>query len=609
MQFVVQECVQLQPERKPMRPLARTALTRGTLTRHVLTRHALTRTALLLSGVIISACRTAPAGAPDRAGSYDVIIANGHIVDGTGAAWFAGDLAIRGTRIARIAPAGMLSTATARQRIDATGMVVAPGFIDIQGQSVGQLTAGDSRLVSTVTQGITTEILGEGETPAPQNDKTAPALLQFDSGFARIVRTFTGPHGFGRWLETMQQHGGSVNVGSFLGAGTIRAYAKGFAQGDPTPAELDTMREMTRRAMADGAYGVASALIYPPGNYATTNELVEIAKAMSPFGGVYITHMRSEGDELLPAIEEALRIGREGHVPVEIYHLKAAGKRNWPSMALAIAKIDSARAAGQDISADMYPYPAGATGLAACIPPWAAADGKLLDNMRNPEIRARAKRDMLTERMKGWENLCQLGTPEGVMVVGLTAPEDTKYEGMRLSQIAEQEHKDWVDALIDVTLREKGGAGQVNFMASEDNLALQLKQPWIKIGTDADGWDPDSAHGIMVHPRTYGNYPRILGHFVRDLHVIPLEDAVRKMTSAVADRLSIQDRGLLREGMYADVVVFDPATVADRATFEKPHQLSVGVLHVLVNGVEVVRDGKHTGAKPGMVLRGPGWRP
>jgi dihydroorotase/N-acyl-D-amino-acid deacylase len=572
----------------------------------------------LHGGLVVALCgcasahtaRTATGPTGVAAASYDVIIENGRIVDGTGNAWFYGDVGIRGDRIARVTPAGVLSGARAVKRIDARNLVVSPGFIDIQGQSVSQLTFGDSRLVSKVTQGVTTEILGEGNTPAPVNDnilKSTEASFTGPRGdsIRKVVSTFTGEHGFGRWLDAMQAHGMSVNAGSFLGAETIRVYAKGFAEGDPNAAELDTMRMVTRNAMRDGAFGVASALIYPPGNFATTDELIEIAKAMSPLGGVYITHMRSEGDRLLEALDEAMRIGKEGRVPVEIYHLKAAGVRNWPKMDDAIAKIEYARAYGQDVSADMYPYVAGGTGLAACTPPWATANDKLLDNLRDPDTRKRIVAEMHEERTS-WENLCNLATPKGVMVVGFTSPEMQKYEGKRIEEIATDMKKDWAEAVADMVLAEKGGPGIIVFLMSEENVATQLTLPWMKIGTDASGLDPDSARGL-AHPRAYGTFPRILGQFVRERRLMTLEDAVRKMTSAVADRLSLQGRGVLREGMYADIAIWDPVTIIDHATFIRPHQISEGVKHVFVNGVQVLDDGRHTGAKPGKVVRGPGW--
>jgi N-acyl-D-amino-acid deacylase len=567
---------------------------------------------LLLCAVCLVCVACAPRAAnppasSNSAGDYDVVLSNGHIIDGTGNPWFAGDIGIKGDRIVHVAPAGGLANSPATRRIDATGLVVAPGFIDIQGQSYAAFLAGDGRNVSKVTQGITTEILGEGTTPAPANARTLALVAANDTAAARLDSTFQGAHGFDRFLTAMARHGISENVGSFVGAATIRSYGKGADTGAATPAELDTMRAATRRAMQDGAFGLGSALIYPPGSYASTSELIAEAREMAPFHGVYITHMRSEGDHLLDGVAEAMRIGREGGVPVEIYHLKAAGPRNWSVMATVIARIDSARAAGQDVGADMYPYEAGATALDACLPPWSAAGDSTLINIANPATRARITTDLLATHTS-WESLCQLATPQGVMVVGLKAPEDKPYEGLRLAEIAAREHKSWPDALMDITTREKGHAAAEFFIAGEKNIEMQMQQPWIKFGTDADGADPDSMKG-MTHPRAFGDYPRILGHYVRERHVLGLEDAVRKMTSAVAERLSIPDRGILREGAYADVVVFDPATVIDHATYEKPAQLSSGIREVFVNGVEVVRDEKHTGAKPGRVVRGAGYEP
>jgi N-acyl-D-amino-acid deacylase len=420
------------------------------------------------------------------------------------------------------------------------------------------------------------------------------------------VREFTGARGFDAWLRAMEQRRASVNIGSFLGAGTVRAYAKGMAEGALSPAELDTARRVIRDAMLDGAFGIGTALIYPPGNYASTEELIEEAKAMARYGGVYITHMRSEGDRLLEAVDEALRIGREGGVPVEIYHLKAAGIRNWPKMRLVIAKIDSARAAGQDVTVDQYPYVAGSNNLSSCIPPWAHADGLLLDRLRDPATRARIKREMLDENAN-FESLCLGATPQGVEVIGFRVDSLKKYEGRRLPEIAQAWSKDWADALMDLTLAERNRLGQVIFVASDSNIAMQVKLPYMKFGTDAGAYDPDSAKGA-THPRAYGTYPRILGRFVREQKLLTLEDAIRKMTWATAERLSIRDRGQLKEGMFADVMIFDENAIIDRATYERPHQLSVGVLHVLVNGVPVVSDSRVTGALPGRIVRGPGYR-
>jgi N-acyl-D-amino-acid deacylase len=535
---------------------------------------------------------------------YDVVISNGRIVDGTGNAWFRGDIGIRGDRIAKIAAPGQLALAITKLRLDASRMVVAPGFIDIQGQSRGPLLNGDGRLISKLTQGITTEIMGEGSTNAPANGLTLAA--DTDEASRKQNARFATPHGFRDWLEAMQQHGASPNFGSFVGATTLRMFGKGMAQGEPTPAELEQMTGAMKRAMEDGAFGLSSALIYPPGEYTTTRELIELAKAMSPYGGVYITHMRSEADRLLEAIDEAIEIGRKGNVPVEIYHLKAAGQANWPKMPQAIAKIDDARRSGVDVGADMYPYLAGGTGLTVCLPPWVSADGKLFDNLKDSALRTRIHAEMIAPA-RDWENLCQQATPEGVLITQ-TRTENQQYQGKRLADIATIMHKDWADAAIDLIASEHRRVETIFFVISEDNLKLQLRQPWIKFGTDAAGIDPATARGL-AHPRAYGNFARVLGKYVREEHVIPLEDAIRKMTSAVANRLSIPDRGLIKEGMFADIVIFDPETVADNATYEKPHQLSTGIRDVFVNGVAVVREGQHTGAKPGRIVWGPGHKP
>ena len=546
-------------------------------------------------------------------GPMDVVIENGRVVDGTGADAFVGDVGIRGDRIAAVTPAGELADVEAGERIDASGRVVAPGFIDILSHSRGPLLTGDGRLLGKITQGITTEIMGEGWTNAPANVKTdrGAGLVNPEAPGGRL--DFSGPRGFDRWLRAMAENGASPNFGSFVGATTVRVYAKGEVAGPATEAELDTMRAVVRRAMEDGAFGVATALIYPPGSFASTDELVEVVAASAPYGGLYITHMRSEGDRLLEAIDESIEIGERAGVPVEIYHLKAAGRRNHHKAPLAIAKIDSARGAGVDVEANMYPYPAGGTGLAAVLPPWASDGGRLLRNLSDPETRRRIHDEVLADD-GDWENLGMLATPEGIMItsVAATGPDGepsgaARYAGMWLSDVAADMGVDWVDAAIELLLMTRGGTGMVLFLMTEENIALQLRQPWIKIGTDAGGYDPATTTA-MVHPRSYGTYPRILGRYVRDQGVITLEDAVRKMTSAVATRLSIAERGLLRAEMYADVIVFDAATIVDLATFEEPHQLSVGVEEVFVNGVGVLRGGVHTGAKPGMIVRGAGYR-
>lgn len=528
-----------------------------------------------------------------RSSRYDLILAGGRVVDGSGNGWFYGDVGVRGDRIARVGPAGSLAAASGARRIDARGLVVAPGFIDILGQSRYSALYGDGRMVAKVTQGVTTEIMGEGISNAPANDKSDPAA----------PRKLRGAHGFAHWLSAMQAHGVSLNVGSFVGGATVRRYAMGGKPGPPSAAELDTMRAAVRRAMTDGALGLATALGYPPGNYASTPELIALAKVAGSYGGIYATHLRSEGDRLLEAIDEALEIGRAGGLPVEIYHLKAAGERNWPKAALAIAKIDSARAAGQDVGADMYPYTAAWTTLSACIPPWASADGRLMENLSDSSTRARIHDAMLGQR--SGDDLCQLATPAGVVVGGLTAARGRHIDGMRLSDLAQQRSQDWADVVIDLVKQHRRGMRAIFPLASEDAIVLQMRQPWMKFGTDAAALVGAGPRG-RGHPRGYGTYPRILGRFVREQQVLTLEEAVRKMTSAVAARLSIRDRGLLREGMCADIVVFDPQSIADRATFEAPQEISTGVRYVFVNGVEVVKEGRHTGAKPGRALRGPG---
>jgi N-acyl-D-amino-acid deacylase len=541
-----------------------------------------------LAAVVL--CLSLSASAAGGELSFDVIIHGGRIVDGTGNPWFYGDVGIEGERIAVITPPGMLDEVEAGERIDATGMVVCPGFIDILSHSRGALLTGDGRVIGKVSQGVTTEIMGEGTSNAPSRSREEVDV----------------PGGFDRWLRAMEAHGGSVNFGSFVGSGTVRRYVKRMAEGPPTAGELDEMRGLVRDSMEGGAFGLATALIYPPDSFVGTEELIELSKVMAPYGGIYITHLRSEADTLIEAIDEAIRIGREGGVPVEIYHLKAAGERNWPKAREAIARIDDARAEGLDVGANMYPYTAAGTGLTAALPPWASADGKLYENLADPETRAKIREEILNPS-SAWENLAELAGPENVLVLGLTKPETKHHVGKRLSEIAEAEGADWIDAAIDLLVAEGQRISTIYFLMSDENVAMQMRQPWMKFGTDAGGRDPEKETGL-VHPRSYGTYPRILGKYVREDEVIPLEDAVRKMTSAVADRLSIRGRGLLREGMYADVVVFDPETIADRSTFEDPHRLSVGVRDVFVNGEAVIRGGEHTGAKPGRIVRGPGYR-
>ena len=562
--------------------------------------------ALALVSITAVACR--PATSPSPMTGFDVVISGGRIVDGTGNAWYYGDLGIRGDRIVTIAPSGALASAQAREHIRLSReMVVSPGFIDIQGHSLSLLLFGDTRIPGKISQGVTTEILGEGETPAPITRAVAEKLSNDPqtSANAHLWQQFAEPHGFGNYLKAMEARGPSINVGTFVGAGTIREFGMGERMGAASGGSLDSMRVAVTRAMQDGAFGMASALIYPPNNFASTQELIEEARAMAPYRGVYITHMRSEADRLLEAIDEAIRIGVEGGVPVEIFHLKAAGQRNWPKMTQAVAKIDSARRMGVDVQANMYPYAAGGTGLTACLPPDVSADGKLFENLRDTSVRRRIHEEVLRDSGE-WENMCLLATPAGVLIARTTNPANAQFTGKRLSEIAAMTGKHYLDAAMDLILSENSRVETIYFLMSEENVKAQLQLPWIKWGTDAGGPDPSTVRG-MLHPRSYGTYPRILGRYVRDEKVLPLEEAVRKASSAVAARLMIKDRGLLREGYYADIVVFDPRTIIDKATFEQPLQLSTGVSHVWVNGVQVFGNGQHTGAKPGRILRGPGY--
>jgi N-acyl-D-amino-acid deacylase len=540
------------------------------------------------------------------------LITGARVVDGTGNPWFYGDVAIAGDRVAGVFPPGQIDQSGIDDVVDAHGLVVCPGFIDIQSHSIVPFLT-DRRSLSKITQGVTSEILGEDWTPAPFGGRIRQP---FEAGVRRRVgesfdawveraRTWTR---FGDWLADLAMRGVAVNVGSFIGGSTVREYGRGYDLGPSSPVEIEVMQRVVAEAMEDGAFGIATALIYPPGAFADTEELVALNEVVAAYRGVHITHVRSEEDRLLEALDEAIEIARRTGVATEIYHLKAAGARNWHKLPAAIAKIAAARADGLDVGADMYPYEAAGTGLSACIPPWASADGRLYENLRDPETRARIRAAM-ADPAPDWENFGRIAGPENILIAALSKPELKQFEGWRLSEIAAARGQDWIDAAIDLLAIEGQGIFTFYFMMSDENIQLELRQPWIKIGTDAGGLDPVTARARgLAHPRAYGTYPRILGRYVRELGVLPLEDAVRKMSSAVADRLGLRDRGLLRTGMCADVVVFDPATVAERATYDDPHQLSTGILHVWVNGVRVLKDGEHTGALPGRRLTGPGMR-
>ena len=540
--------------------------------------------------------------------NYNTLIRNARIIDGSGNPWRYGDVALIDDRIAAIAPPGSIPAENCAEVVDAAGHVVCPGFIDIQSHAILPLMV-DGRCLSKITQGITTEIMGEAWTPAPvigrNTDPMENALfiLGLSDEWKERMR---GWRRFGDWLAAYAEVGVSPNVGSFLGGGTLRTVAKGMEMGRPSADELETMRRVMAEAMEDGAFGVSYALIYPPDSYTETEELIEVCKVVSRRHGLYITHMRSESYHIFEALEETLRIGREADLPVEIYHLKAAGQSNWHKMASVIARINEARSQGIDVTADMYPYAASGTGLAAIMPTWTAADGKLFANLRDPAVRQRIHSELLTPS-GAHRGLTSDAGPEGVMPIGFHKPENQQYVGKRLSEIAESRSQHWLDAAMDLLLSEGQRISTIYYSMTEENLRLQLPQPWVKISTDAGGFDPAWAKAQgPYHPRAYGTYPRVLGKYVREEGIIPLEDAVRKMSGAVADRLNLRDRGHLRAGCFADVVIFDPATVSDRATFTDPHQLSVGVRDVWVNGERVLRDGAHTGATPGRVVRGRG---
>ena len=543
----------------------------------------------------------------------DILITGGRIIDGTGNAWFYGDVAITGDRIERVAPPGTIDRDTAATVVDASGHVVAPGFIDIQSHSIIPFLI-DGRSLSKVTQGITTEIMGEFWTPAPFGGRVSDPFgialvhrLQDDEAkeWGEVVRTWKR---FGDWLAFLEDKGVSVNVGSFLGGGTVREYAMGESMGEPTEEQLAEMRRITAESMEDGAFGVASALIYPPNIYSSTHELTEVMKVVAAYNGVHITHMRSESARILEALEETIGIAKDSGVITEIYHLKASGKGSWEFMPAVIERITEARAQGLDIAADMYPYEASGTGLSSSVPAWAAADGKLFENLRDPETRARMLADM-RDTNSGEGGAHRTG-PEGTLLAEFRNPElAARFQGKTLDVVADELGMEWNEALLWLLDEDQSAIFTMFFGMSTENLEMQVKQPWIKWGTDAGGVDPAwQAERGLVHPRAYGTYPRILGRFVRENGWITLEDAVRKGTSAVADRLGIRDRGLLRDGMKADVIVFDPETIIDHSDYTDPHHLSTGVRDVFVNGVAVVQDGEHTGATPGTRVFGPGYK-
>lgn len=553
---------------------------------------------LVLVGILL----TPPLEAQVEA--YDIIIMNGRVVDGSGNPWFYADVAIRGDRIVKI---GRVGAARARRRIDANGLIVAPGFIDMLGHSETNLLI-DPRAESKVFQGITTEVTGEGGSPAPLNDY----ILKESEPFFKHFNLTADWRTLGEYFARLERSGTAINLATYVGATQVRQYVLHDENRAPTSAELDQMRKLVAQAMEDGAVGISTSLVYAPAFYAKTEELIELAKVAARYGGVYATHMRNESNSIMSALDEAIRIGTEASIPVEIFHLKMAGKPNWGKMRDVITKIEVARARGLDITADQYPYVAGATSLGAAVPPWAHEGGtaSFVAKLKDPATREKLKLEMRATSDK-WENFyLGAGGGEGILVASVLNRELAKYEGKRINEIARMMSKpDEIDALFDLLIADNAQTGMIVFLMSEDDVKLALRQPWVSVGVDhgAVATTGRLAEG-NAHPRGYGTFPRILGRYVRDEHVLSLEDAIRKMTSLAANRVRLADRGLLKPGFFADVVVFDPQQIRDVATFEDPNRLSVGMRYVLVNGEPVIFAGKQTVARPGRPLRGPGYK-
>jgi N-acyl-D-amino-acid deacylase len=553
--------------------------------------------------ILVCALLITAAGFAQRA--YDTVITNGHIVDGTGSPWYSGDVGIREGRVAAI---GNLSAAAQKKTIDAHGMVVAPGFIDMLGQSETTILV-EPRLPSKIYQGITTEITGEGGSIAPVND----AIIAADRSENDRLKITVDWRTLAQYFARLEKQGMGINLATFVGATQVRRVVLGDADVQPTAAQLEQMKELVRQAMREGAVGVSTSLEYPPAPYAKTEELIALAAEAGKFGGIYASHMRSESDHVMEAIDEAVRIGREGKLPVEIWHLKVAGKENWGRMGEVVARIEAARHEGVDVAADTYAYLAWFNGTSAFIPPWAHDGGraKLVERLKDPAMRARIRQDIL-HPPKDWgdDPWLEISGPEAVLIGVVSNPKLLPLQGKTLAEIAKLWNKDPMDALFDLLIEDEGLTENAVFGMSEPDVTLALQQPWVSINNDSSGTSPEGILGRdHPHPRAYGTFPRILRKYVREEKKLTLEDAVRKFSALAAQRVRLTDRGVLKAGMWADVVVFDPATVRDLATFDNPNQLSQGMEYVLVNGVPVIEGGKMTGALPGKVLRGPGFQP
>ena len=531
--------------------------------------------------------------------SYDLVIRNGHIIDGTGSPWYQSDIGIRAGKIAAI---GRLEGEPAKQTIDAHGMVVAPGFIDMLGQSELTILV-DPRLPSKIYQGITTEITGEGGSIAPLND----AIVKADHVTYEHYRITPTWRTLGEYYARLRKQGMGINLASYVGATQVRRMVLGDEDRAPNAAELARMQALVRAAMRDGAMGVSTSLQYAPAPYAKTDELIALASESAKAGGIYASHIRDEGNGIAEALDEAFRIGREAKIPVEIWHLKAAGKSNWGRMPEIVAKIDAARKSGLEVGANTYAYPAWFNSLSAAIPPWAhdGGDKKLIERLKDPVMRARIRKEMLTPS-SDWNNEWQeVPGPESILLCAVQSAKLVPLQGKTIAEIAKLWNKDPIDTVFDVLIEDQAFTEVAMFAMSEDDVALALKQSWVSICNDSQGTSPE---GLLAkehpHPRAYGTFPRILRKYVREDHLLTIEDAIRKFSALPAGRMRIADRGVLKAGMWADVVIFDPDTIHDLATFEKPNQLSEGMRFVLVNGVPVISEGKMTGALPGKVIVG-----
>jgi N-acyl-D-amino-acid deacylase len=546
----------------------------------------------------------APLFAREPAQPFDIVITNGHIIDGTGSPWYSGDIGIRDGKIAFI---GNLDGAARNRTIDARSMVVAPGFIDMLGQSELTILV-EPRLPSKIYQGITTEITGEGESAAPLND----VILRADQEQYDHYRVHADWRTFREYFSRLERQGMGINLASYVGATRVRRMVLGDNDVQPTPPQLQQMKALVGQAMRDGAVGVSTSLEYAPAPYAKTEELIALAGEASRFGGIYATHMRSEGTGIMAAIDEALRIGREGHIPVEIWHLKVGGKPSWGHMPEVVAKIAAARAQGADVTADTYAYTAWFNDLSAFIPAWAHDGGnaKLILRLKDPAARDRIRKDMLVPSDQ-WDNEWQEIPGPGAVQIGVVHnPRLLPLQGKTLAEIAKIWNKDPMDALFDLLIEDHALTSVAVFGMSEPDVALALQQPWVAVDNDSSGTSPEGLLGEEhPHPRAYGTFPRILRKYVREQHQLTLEEAIRKFSALPAQRMRLTDRGVLKAGLYADIVIFDPATIHDVATFEKPNQLSQGMEFVLVNGVPVIDQNKMTGALLGKVLRGPGYLP